>query len=87
MLEINWETYDLKACLKYNPQDGWEIDDVADILAVVEGENDEGHWHWLLRLKEPPLRYVYLVGGCDYTGWDCQSWAESSIFPADTEVE
>lgn len=65
--------YDLVACLQYNPQDTFNIDDVAKVLAVVEGENDGADWHWILRLNDN--RFVYLSGGCDYTGWDCQSSA------------
>lgn len=68
--------YDLEACLENNPQ-SFEVGDIDKVVAVIEGENDERDWHWVLRLSGN--RYVYLRGGCDYTGWDCQSWA-SSIF-------
>jgi hypothetical protein len=53
------------------------LSDIEKVLAVVEGESDGADWHWILKLKAPvnKMRYVYLVGGCDYTGWDCQSWA------------
>lgn len=71
--------YDLYACLEYNPQGKYLIDDIDKVLAVVEGENDESDWFWILRLKKPVdgNRFVYLTGGCDYTGWDCSSWASS----------
>ena len=71
---IDW---DLKSCLDYNPQDGWGLDDIANVLAVVEGEHDGKDWHWLIRLNDE--RHVKLVGGCDYTGWDCRSDADSWI--------
>lgn len=74
--------YDLTACLEYNPQDGYTVEDIAQVVAVWEGQNDEDDWRWILRLNDD--RFVFLQGGCDYTGWDCQSWA-SSIFAASPE--
>ena len=47
------------------------LDEIQEICAVVEGENDGPDWHWILLLKDGS--YKYLTGGCDYTGWDCQS--------------
>lgn len=67
------QDYDLSACLKYNPQDTFVLEDIAEIKAVWEGENDGDNWHWFLVLNDG--RNVFLEGGCDYTGWDCQSWA------------
>src|ERR1700733_13742175 len=46
-------------------------DDIESLLACVEGENDGYSWHWIVKLKDGA--YGYLTGGCDYTGWDCQS--------------
>ncbi len=68
--------YELTACLNYNPQPFAESD-IAEVLAVWEGQNDGDDWRWILRLKDG--RFVFLQGGCDYTGWDCQSWAHSSF--------
>jgi len=42
--------------------------DVANIIAAVNGENDEDEWLGLFQLKDG--RYVIASGGCDYTGWD-----------------
>jgi hypothetical protein len=67
--------YDLEACLEYNPQDLFNIKDIDKVLAVHMGENDGDDWRWILQLKDN--RFVFLQGGCDYTGWDCQSWATS----------
>src|SRR5512139_4101503 len=67
--------YDLAGCLEYNSQDNFDLDDIKKVLAVVEGANDESDWHWILELDSG--EYYYLRGGCDYTGWDCQSWASS----------
>lgn len=66
--------YDLAACLEYNPQVGWSIDDIKEVLAVYEGERDGECWRWAIKLNDG--MFVLLVGGCDYTGWDCQSHAD-----------
>lgn len=76
---MNELDYDLRACLEYNPQDGYGVDDIAEVLAVWEGQNDGDSWRWILRLNDD--RFVFLQGSCDYTGWDCQSWA-ASVFAA-----
>lgn len=68
--------YDFVACLEYNPQP-FNLLDVDKILAVIEGQPDGAEWHWVIRLKDN--RFVYLRGGCDYTGWDYQSDA-SCVF-------
>jgi hypothetical protein len=69
--------YDLQACLEYNPQDEFDVYDIKEVLAVWEGENDGDDWRWVLQLKDD--RFVFLQGGCDFTGWDCQSWAISQF--------
>lgn len=45
--------------------------DVAEIVAAVNGENDEADWIGVFRLKDG--RYLVAEGGCDYTGWDCRA--------------
>jgi len=45
--------------------------DVEEIIAAVNGENDAADWLGLFRLKDG--RYAVCSGGCDYTGWDCQA--------------
>lgn len=45
--------------------------DIKQILGCVCGENDDRSWHWLVETTDGKLWYV--SGGCDYTGWDCQS--------------
>ncbi len=72
---IDWN---LAECLDYNPQ-GFTIEQVARVAAVIEGEHEGPDWHWVLELKGG--QWAYLVGGCDYTGWDCQSGAWSKVVP------
>ena len=69
--------YDLVACLEYNAQDGFSIEDINRVLAVWQGENYGDDWRWILALNSG--KFVFLQGGCDYTGWDCQSSASSVI--------
>lgn len=42
--------------------------DVAEIIAAIEGERDQGDWLGVFRLKDG--RFLLACGGCDYTGWD-----------------
>lgn len=70
--------YDLACALKYNPQ-SFNLLDIKRLLAVVEGERDGPKWHWIIKLRDG--RVAYMSGGCDYTGWDCQSNASSEVFP------
>lgn len=69
--------YDLSACLEYNPQPGVHEDNIVRVLAVWEGENDEDDWRWVVDLDNG--KFAFIQGGCDYTGWDCQSWATSVL--------
>lgn len=45
--------------------------DVAEILALSEGENDGADWLIVVLLHDG--RFAFIQAGCDYTGWDCQS--------------
>lgn len=60
--------YDLVAALEYNPQAHFGINDIEEVLAVYEGQNDGEEWRWILALKNG--KFAYAIGGCDYTGWD-----------------
>jgi hypothetical protein len=43
------------------------IDDVASIINMDEGENDEKSWIICCQLKDG--RFAYVEAHCDYTGW------------------
>lgn len=70
--------YDLCAALEYNGN-AHRLADIEKIERTLVGENDERDWHWLVKTR---AGYAYVEGGCDCTGWDCQSHA--TIFDADT---
>lgn len=54
---------------------------LKDLLACYPGEADESDWHYVVLLDND--NYVYLTGGCDYTGWGCRDWgAWSGPFPS-----
>lgn len=56
------------------------LDDVAEALHAVNGENDGPSWLMVGKLKDG--RYFFLDAGCDYTGWDCQASGDAQV--ADT---
>lgn len=71
---------DLRSAIAHNSQDnGFSLDDVAYVLGACFGENDGPNYYWLMSMKDHT--YAVVSGGCDYTGWDCQSYADSEIFP------
>lgn len=62
----------LSASLGYSGSlDHFTRDDVVEILAISDGENDGPDWLIAVRLYDG--RFAFLCGWCDYTGWDCQS--------------
>lgn len=74
--EVQEQDYDLASALDNN---GVGFDDltIVSILATIPGENDGPDWHWIVQLDDG--RYAYISGGCDYTGWDCQSGAHAAV--------
>jgi hypothetical protein len=72
-------TYDLHQAILYNgtyETPKLTSDDIERVLALVEGENDGAHWHWIVELRgygPNEEKYAHIDGWCDYTGWDCQS--------------
>ena len=67
------DKYDLYAALAYN-----DVEVSAKpkkIHLELTGENDGAEWHWLVELENGSFAYIH--GGCDYTGWGCQSSAEA----------
>lgn len=57
--------------------DGFGLDDIDAVLAADAGANDEARWVAIFRLRDG--RFAYLTAGCDYTGWDCQSWGQAFV--------
>jgi hypothetical protein len=50
---------------------GPNVAEIDGIVLQITGENDVSDWHWIVKMKDGSFGYGH--GGCDYTGWDCQS--------------
>lgn len=44
---------------------------ITSLVMLERGENDEADWLWYVQLADGDA--WLMGGGCDYTGWDCQS--------------
>lgn len=61
--------YAENACLAaVGPISPFTREDVVDVLAAVDGENDGPDWIIVGQLEDG--RWFALRAGCDYTGWD-----------------
>lgn len=66
------ELDELAEALEFNTiEDELQFHNIAALIAIHEGRKDEEDWHWVVTLKDG--RFAYFTGGCDFTGWDCQS--------------
>ncbi len=71
IIKTEFSNDDLKPCMEHNPTHLFNYSDVAGLIAEVPGHNDEDDWFWVGKLKNG--KFFGARGGCDYTGWDCQS--------------
>lgn len=60
--------------------EAYKAEDVAEILAMIEGESDGADWIGLFKMNDG--KFMCVRAGCDYTGWDCQAGGSSDY--ADT---
>jgi len=51
----------------------WALEDIAEVELVQRGERGGREWVWMIGTRDG--RLWTLIGGCDFTGWDCYSWA------------
>lgn len=75
--------YDFTAAVYYNDVDV-DLDNVKQVLVVWQGENEGDEWRWIFVTHDS--RYAFMSGGCDYTGWDCQSSCSVEYFPTIAEA-
>lgn len=54
----------------WGPLCGGELG-IVDFNMIQEGMNEEANWVWHVTLTDGSIWVA--EGGCDYTGWDCQS--------------
>lgn len=89
MIDLRIKTYDWVEAFKYatptdvrtrkvTQQRGRE--DVAEVLALEDGDNDGPDWIGLFRMTDG--KFMVLRAWCDYTGWGCQESGSADI--ADT---
>ena len=68
------------SCNQYNPvPDEVRIDgsSLVKFAMVLQGANEDANWIWDLELVvDREVVGWRVVAGCDYTGWDCQSFSE-----------
>lgn len=55
----------------------FNLEEVAEVVASDEGENDGDSWLAVGRLNDGS--YFFLSAWCDYTGWDCRSGGGSEL--------
>ncbi len=67
----NYGTPDVRAVPSHpeTPTDTFTRSDVAEVLAIADGENGDADWIGVFRLRDG--RFAYVEAGCDHTGWDC----------------
>ncbi len=61
---------DIRSAFDHNSLSA-ELGLIDVIVAEVCGENDGYSWYWILQMRDGS--FANAEGGCDYTGWDCQS--------------
>jgi hypothetical protein len=77
---------DLADAVKYNRryESKEYTGEIDKVFGEITGERDERDWHWLVGFSDGKVGY--LTGGCDYTGWDCQSFLNVKIFKDDEPI-
>lgn len=56
---------------------GVDLPAITDLKMIKQGYNDGPDWDWTVSFSNGDIWKV--VGGCDYTGWDCQSSIEWTL--------
>lgn len=69
----NQDAWDFSYAVSYHLDQELFRSGIVQLHMVEQGYNDGGNWTWYVRLGDGSELIV--TGGCDYTGWDCQSWA------------
>lgn len=55
----------------------FDREDVAEIIAIDDGENDQENWLGVFKLHDG--RFATIDAGCDYTGWGCREWGSAEV--------
>ncbi len=60
-----------------NDTGGYRRADVATVIAIEDGANDEAEWVGVFLMTDG--KYLVVRAGCDYTGWGCQEGGSSDV--------
>lgn len=63
--------YDLAQAMSHNDWGPASTHEITGLVLEQRGENDESDWRWRVNFSDGSTWVA--EGGCDYTGWDCQS--------------
>ncbi len=75
---------DIQSAMDNNASGLFNYSDIEGLIAEIPGHNDEDDWFWIGKLKDG--RFFGARGGCDYTGWDCQSHCDYWVGKSITEI-
>lgn len=65
------DAYDFAAGCRENDMGPAAEKRIISLVMLKQGERDEGDWKWRVVFEDGSAWFA--EGGCDYTGWDCQS--------------
>ena len=70
------DAYNFCAAIAENshPYVDMDLPNIPGLLMLQQGEKDEQSWVWEVAFANGDVWTV--TGGCDYTGWDCQSYLQ-----------
>ena len=57
--------------------ESFTMDDISEIKALVDGQNDQDDWIAIFKLKDG--RFAFIVAWCDFTGWGWQEGGQSLV--------
>lgn len=67
----NQDAIELGYACAYNDYGPTKEHHITKLTMHQQGQNDGGNWIWCVELNNGTVWLA--TGGCDYTGWDCQS--------------
>jgi hypothetical protein len=70
----NQDASDFASACEYNDYGPAKELEIVGFQLLKQGIQDEEDWIWAVAFAGG-ANYL-AIGGCDYTGWDCQSWLE-----------
>lgn len=65
------DAHDFAMACEYNDYGPTQSHNITRLVMITQGERDAGSWTWHLEFENGDIWTA--SGGCDYTGWDCQS--------------